>query len=166
MISGRSSAYPEVYAALRHDEAVQERLDRIVALGASIGRLKHALLVRGLASSPAARMTVDPPAPEVAAAIAAEVAAAAGLAESLTRSLPSRASTDRRGGASSCVEVRRKRGAGPLQLGRRKPSGGPGESGAPGSGPARAGRRTPQSFRLRSSRDQSSAPKYLVSAGD
>ena len=37
VISGRSSAYPEVYAALRHDPAQQERLDRIVALGASIG---------------------------------------------------------------------------------------------------------------------------------
>ena len=64
---------------LRHeDEAQQWRLDRIVALGASIGRLKHALQVRGLAGSPAARMTVDPPDPGLAAAIAAEVAAAAG----------------------------------------------------------------------------------------
>jgi 4-hydroxy-tetrahydrodipicolinate synthase len=80
VISGRSSAYPEVYAALQHDEAEQERLDRIVALGASIGRLKHALLVRGLASSPAARMTVDPPDPAVAAAIAAEAAGSTGLA--------------------------------------------------------------------------------------
>ena len=80
VISGRSSAYPEVYAALQHDEAEQERLDRIVALGASIGRLKHALLVRGLASSPAARMTVDPPDPGVAAAIAAEAAGSTGLA--------------------------------------------------------------------------------------
>ena len=60
------------------DPAAQERLDRIVALGASIGRLKHALQVRGLATSPAARMTVDPPDPGVAAAIEAEVAAAAG----------------------------------------------------------------------------------------
>jgi len=95
VISGRSSAYPEVYAALchatpGHDEAGQERLDRIVALGASIGRLKHALQVRGLASSPAARMTVDPPDPGVAAAIAAEVAAAVGLADSLTHSLSTR----------------------------------------------------------------------------
>jgi 4-hydroxy-tetrahydrodipicolinate synthase len=79
VISGRSSAYPEVYAALKHDEAEQERLDRIVALGASIGRLKYALLVRGLAGSPAARMTVDPPDPGLAAAIAAGVAVAAGL---------------------------------------------------------------------------------------
>ena len=90
VISGRSSAYPEVYSALREDEAQQWRLDRIVALGASIGRLKHALQVRGLAGSPAARMTVDPPDPGLAAAIAAEVAAAAGRADSLTHSLSSR----------------------------------------------------------------------------
>jgi len=89
VISGRSSAYPEVYAAVKHDPAQQERLDRIVALGASIGRLKHALQVRGLAL-PAARMTVDPPDPQAAAAIAAEVTAAAGAAASLTRSLPRR----------------------------------------------------------------------------
>jgi 4-hydroxy-tetrahydrodipicolinate synthase len=78
VISGRSAAYPEVYAAL---PAQQERLDRIVALGASIGRLKHALQVRGLASgsSPTARMTVDPPDPDTAAAIAAQVAALAEL---------------------------------------------------------------------------------------
>ena len=43
VISGRSSAYPEVYAALRHQPGEQGRLDRIVALGASIGRIKHAL---------------------------------------------------------------------------------------------------------------------------
>jgi len=79
VISGRSSAYPEVYAALARDPGVQGRLDRIVALGASIGRLKHALAVRGLAGSPAARMTIDPPDPGVAAAIAAEVAAATAL---------------------------------------------------------------------------------------
>ncbi len=89
VISGRSSAYPEVYAAVKDDPAQQQRLDRIVALGASIGRLKHALQVRGLAD-PAARMTVDPPDPQVAAAIAAEVAAATGAAASLTRSLPGR----------------------------------------------------------------------------
>ncbi len=74
VISGRSSAYPEVYAALRDQPGEQARLDRIVALGASIGRIKHALRVRGLAST-AARMTVDPPDPDTAAAIAAEVAA-------------------------------------------------------------------------------------------
>ena len=43
VISGRSSAYPEVYAALRRSAREQARLDRIVALGASIGRIKHAL---------------------------------------------------------------------------------------------------------------------------
>ena len=74
VISGRSSAYPEVYAALIDDPAQQERLDRIVALGASIGRIKHALQVRGLATADA-RMTVDPPDPQTAAAISAEVAA-------------------------------------------------------------------------------------------
>ena len=72
VISGRSSAYPEVYAALRHHPEEQERLDRIVALGASIGRIKHALAGRGLAST-TARMTVDPPDQATAAAITAEV---------------------------------------------------------------------------------------------
>jgi len=81
VISGRSGAYPEVYAALRRDPAEQGRLDRIVALGASIGRLKYALQVRGLVPgfSPAARMTVDPPDEDTAAAIAAEVTALAEL---------------------------------------------------------------------------------------
>jgi len=80
VISGRSSAYPELYAALCQDPAEQERLDRVVALGASIGRLKHALQLRGLdpGASPAARMTVDPPDAETAAAIAAQVAALIG----------------------------------------------------------------------------------------
>jgi 4-hydroxy-tetrahydrodipicolinate synthase len=73
VISGRSSAYPELYAALVKDPAWQDRLDRVVALGASIGRIKHALRARGLAGT-AARMTVDPPDPRVAAAIEAEVA--------------------------------------------------------------------------------------------
>ena len=91
VISGRSSAYPEVYAALRRPEpelaeAAQRALDRIVALGASIGRLKHALQARGLGCA-AARMTVDPPGPELAAAIEAEVAAL----DTVTCSLPSRA---------------------------------------------------------------------------
>jgi 4-hydroxy-tetrahydrodipicolinate synthase len=78
LVSGRSAAYPEVYAALAAargpEEAArhQDALDRIVALGASIGRLKHALHLRGLGGT-AARMTVDPPSPEVAAAIAAVV---------------------------------------------------------------------------------------------
>jgi 4-hydroxy-tetrahydrodipicolinate synthase len=74
VISGRSSAYPEVYAALTDDPAQQQRLDRIVGLGASIGRIKHALQVRGLATADA-RMAVDPPDPQTAAAISAEVAA-------------------------------------------------------------------------------------------
>jgi 4-hydroxy-tetrahydrodipicolinate synthase len=94
VISGRSSAYPEVYAALRQTTprqttlrqttprqtaprqqgSQQEVLDRIVALGASIGRIKHALALRGFGTS-VARMTVDPPDPETAAAIAAQVAA-------------------------------------------------------------------------------------------
>lgn len=91
VISGRSSAYPEVYAALRRPEpdlaaAAQQALGRIVALGASIGRLKHALQARGLACA-AARMTVDPPDQELAAAIEARVAALA----TVTCSLPGRA---------------------------------------------------------------------------
>jgi 4-hydroxy-tetrahydrodipicolinate synthase len=101
VISGRSSAYPEVYAALvaalgsggsgnssgssgssgsggsGDEEAVashQLALDRIVGLGASIGRLKHTLALRGLGGT-TARMTVDPPDASLSAAIAAEVAA-------------------------------------------------------------------------------------------
>ncbi len=82
VISGRSAAYPEVYAALTAalhapdpDAAArhQQTLDRIVGLGASIGRLKYALRLRGLGGT-TARMTVDPPAAEVAGAIAAMVA--------------------------------------------------------------------------------------------
>jgi len=82
LISGRSAAYPEVYAALvaalaagdvdaaaRH----QQTLDRIVALGASIGRLKYALQLRGLGGT-TARMTVDPPDASLCSAIAAQVA--------------------------------------------------------------------------------------------
>ena len=83
LISGRSGAYPEVYAALVAalaagdvDEAArhQRTLDRIVALGASIGRLKYALQLRGLGGT-TARMTVDPPDASLCAAIATEVAA-------------------------------------------------------------------------------------------
>jgi 4-hydroxy-tetrahydrodipicolinate synthase len=83
LISGRSGAYPEVYAALSaalragdQDAAARHQvvLDRIVSLGASIGRLKYALQLRGLGGT-TARMTVDPPGAELAAAIAAEVAA-------------------------------------------------------------------------------------------
>jgi 4-hydroxy-tetrahydrodipicolinate synthase len=75
LISGRSAAYPEVYAALRSgdpDGRHQLVLDRIVGLGASIGRLKYALQLRGLGGT-TARMTVDPPDASLAAAIAAEV---------------------------------------------------------------------------------------------
>jgi 4-hydroxy-tetrahydrodipicolinate synthase len=81
VISGRSSAYPEVYAALTAaldagNDAVaqrhQESLDRIVRLGASIGRLKYALELRGFGRA-VARMTVDPPDQETAAAIVARV---------------------------------------------------------------------------------------------
>ena len=83
LISGRSSAYPEVYAALTDalvsddlEAAAQHQrtLDRIVALGVSVGRLKYALQVRGLGGT-TARMTVDPPDASLSAAIAAEVAA-------------------------------------------------------------------------------------------
>ena len=82
VVSGRSGAYPEVYAALSAALAApdpeaaalhQRTLDRIVALGASIGRVKHALALRGLGGR-TARMTVDPPSAETAAAIAALVA--------------------------------------------------------------------------------------------
>jgi 4-hydroxy-tetrahydrodipicolinate synthase len=83
LISGRSGAYPEVYAALSAalgsgdlEAAARHQLvlDRIVALGASIGRLKYALQLRGLGGT-TARMTVDPPDAALAAAIAAVVAA-------------------------------------------------------------------------------------------
>jgi 4-hydroxy-tetrahydrodipicolinate synthase len=83
LISGRSSAYPEVYAALTDALASndleaatrhQQTLDRIVALGVSIGRLKHALHLRGLGGT-TSRMTVDPPDASLSAAIATEVAA-------------------------------------------------------------------------------------------
>ena len=82
IISGRSGAYPEVYAALAAalaagdaDEAGrhQRMLDRIVAAGISIGRVKYALELRGLGIR-TARMSVDPPNPEAAAAVADIVA--------------------------------------------------------------------------------------------
>jgi 4-hydroxy-tetrahydrodipicolinate synthase len=150
VISGRSSAYPEVYAELvaalgcgdsgdsgdpgdfrdsRDEEAVirhQLALDRIVGLGASIGRLKHALALRGLGGT-TARMAVDPPDASLAAAIAAEVAAQ--LFRSAVNQEP--------GSRVQYSEVRRKRGAGP-QIGSvivRVPGSRPGESGAPDSWP-------------------------------
>jgi 4-hydroxy-tetrahydrodipicolinate synthase len=126
VISGRSSAYPEVYAALMAalgsadpgrsgrsgesrdsgDEQAAARhqlaLDRIVGLGASIGRLKHALALRGLGGT-TARMTVDPPDASLSAAIAAEVAAL--LFRSAVNQGP--------GSRVQYAEVRRKRGGGP-----------------------------------------------------
>jgi len=87
VISGRSGAYSDVYRALvaalaagDADEAGrhQEMLDRIVAVGASIGRVKYALELRGLGTR-TARMAVDPPAPETAAAIAGLVAELPGV---------------------------------------------------------------------------------------
>jgi 4-hydroxy-tetrahydrodipicolinate synthase len=68
VISGRSSAYPEVYAA-----GDQERIDEIVALGASIGRIKYALSLRGFGQA-AARMPAGPPDDATKAAIASVVA--------------------------------------------------------------------------------------------
>jgi dihydrodipicolinate synthase/N-acetylneuraminate lyase len=82
VISGRSGAWPEVFGALAAafnagdaDAAArrQRQLDRIVALGASIGRVKYALQRRGRGGT-TARMTVDPPDADTAAAIAALVA--------------------------------------------------------------------------------------------
>jgi 4-hydroxy-tetrahydrodipicolinate synthase len=82
VVSGRSGAYPEIYASLVSALAggdaeaasrLQRTLDRIVALGASIGRVKHALALRGLGGT-TARMTVDPPSAETAAFIADLVA--------------------------------------------------------------------------------------------
>jgi dihydrodipicolinate synthase/N-acetylneuraminate lyase len=84
VISARSAAYPEVFAALAAalrdgpaGEAAaargQQALDRIVGLGASIGRVKHAVVLRGFGTD-TARMTVDPPDDATAAAIAAQVA--------------------------------------------------------------------------------------------
>jgi 4-hydroxy-tetrahydrodipicolinate synthase len=74
-ISGAAAA--EVYAALRDGTSgaqAQQLLDRIVALGASVGRLKYALHLRGFGGG-TARMTIDPPDEPTAAAIAAVVAA-------------------------------------------------------------------------------------------
>ena len=81
VISGRSSAYPEVYAALRDETRRHRPRSRRGWTGSSrSGRASAGsstrCSVRGLAS-PAARMTVDPPDPDTAAAIAAEVTALA-----------------------------------------------------------------------------------------
>jgi 4-hydroxy-tetrahydrodipicolinate synthase len=96
LISGRSSAYPELYAALTaalaagdQDAAARHQLvlNRVVALGASIGRLKHAVALRGLGGT-TARMTVDPPGPELAAAIATAVAEVAVLLSAAVNQRP------------------------------------------------------------------------------
>ena len=121
VISGRSGAYPEVYAALvaslRAGDAEaaarhQLVLDRIVALGASIGRVKYALQLRGLGGT-TARMTVDPPDASLSAAIAAEVAAL--LSVSRQAVIGRRWTPVNREPRPSVIssEVRRKRGAGP-----------------------------------------------------
>ena len=138
MPGGRSGAYPEVYAALAAaltagDEEAAARhqlvLDRIVALGASIGRVKYALQLRGRGGT-TARMTVDPPDAALSAAIAAEIAA---LLSAFSQPAVNQGSRPR----VLFPEVRRKRGAGP-QNGSvivRVPGSRPGESGAPDSWP-------------------------------
>jgi 4-hydroxy-tetrahydrodipicolinate synthase len=132
LISGRSSAYPEVYAALAAalaggdpDAAARQQLvlDRVVALGASIGRLKHAIALRGLGGT-TARMTVDPPGPELAAAIAAAVAEVAAL-------LPAGCEPTARSPRLPMQRPRRKRAQG-LGLARQS-------CGCRATGPARAG---------------------------
>ena len=118
VISGRSSAYPEVYAALTasltagDDDAAaahQAVLDRIVGLGASIGRLKHALALRGRGGT-MARMTVDPPDAELSAAIAAEIAALLSAFVLFLLLLP---------GCEPSVRVARHLCRGPAKAGRR-----------------------------------------------
>ncbi len=157
LISGRSGAYPEVYAALAaalgaSDGSAVARhqlvLDRIVALGASIGRLKYALALRGLGGT-TARMTVDPPDASLSAAIAAEVAAL--LSPPKWPRCYQFAVNQGRRQRVLCSEVRRKRGAGPQKCSVivRVPGGRPGESGAPDSWPVRAGRRVWSGARLR-----------------
>jgi 4-hydroxy-tetrahydrodipicolinate synthase len=81
VISGRSAVFGEVYsglaAALAAGDAVtaaarQADVDAIVAVGASIGRIKEALRLRGFRPM-AARMPVGEPDPDTAAQIAALV---------------------------------------------------------------------------------------------
>jgi len=78
IISARASAYPEVFSALSEalasgetQEAARYQADvtAIASTGASIGRVKEALRVRGF-DSMAARMPVDPPDESTAARIA------------------------------------------------------------------------------------------------
>jgi 4-hydroxy-tetrahydrodipicolinate synthase len=134
LISGRSSAYPEVYAALAaalgacHGSAVgrhQLVLDRIVTLGASIGRLKYALALRGLGGT-TARMTVDPPDASLSAAIAAIAAEVAGLLST---------------GGEPGARVARHLFRGPAKAGRR-PQIGSVIVRVPGSRPGESGHRT------------------------
>jgi 4-hydroxy-tetrahydrodipicolinate synthase len=179
VISGRSGAYPEVYAALTaalnagdpDADRQQRTLDRIVALGASIGRIKHALRLRGLGGT-TARMTVDPPAADTAAAIATQVAAlpallsASGLSVRVALPAGSRRIWVRLGReppvrvARPLCEVRRKRGAGPQSSAIvRVPSSRPGESGAPDSWPVRAGRRVWSGGSVRPARVGCRAPR-------
>jgi 4-hydroxy-tetrahydrodipicolinate synthase len=140
LISGRGSAFPEIYAALtaalqagNQDAAARQQrtLDRIVALGQSIGRVKHVVALRGLGGA-TARMTVDPPDAELAAAIAVEVAALlpAGCEPGarVTRPVFKRSGESGAPGLNSSAIV-------------RVPGVRPGESGAPDSGLVRAGRR-------------------------
>jgi dihydrodipicolinate synthase/N-acetylneuraminate lyase len=80
VVSGVSSAVPETIvglacdvqsASLRRDEA-KRRVDNAVSLlGPSIGRLKSALVMQGVISSAACRMSIDP----TSAAIMAEISA-------------------------------------------------------------------------------------------
>ena len=78
IISARASAYPEVFSALfaalasgSQEEAArhQAKVTAIASTGASIGRIKEALRVRGF-DSMAARMPVDVPDEATAASIA------------------------------------------------------------------------------------------------
>jgi 4-hydroxy-tetrahydrodipicolinate synthase len=73
VVSGRSAAYPEVYAS-----GDQDRIDEIVGLGSSVGRIKYAVSLRGFGSA-TARMPVDPPDEATAAAIAGVVRGSAAL---------------------------------------------------------------------------------------
>jgi 4-hydroxy-tetrahydrodipicolinate synthase len=71
VVSGRSAAYPEVYAS-----GDQDRIDEVVELGSSVGRIKYAVSLRGFGSA-AARMPVGPPDEATAARISRAVTACA-----------------------------------------------------------------------------------------
>jgi 4-hydroxy-tetrahydrodipicolinate synthase len=79
VVSGRSAAWPGLFAVLRsavnsgEDPApYQEILGRVVASCGTIGRIKHALALRGIGTG-AARMTVARPGPEEHATLVALV---------------------------------------------------------------------------------------------